>query len=103
MTPARKRSDGIRGRTAIALGLVAFLLMTTSVVWRRARGSAAAQRLHTLGARIDELRAQGARLEGEVLSAKSRQKLVPRVQALGMKFPSDSQIIDLQAPPQGRR
>jgi hypothetical protein len=105
MTPARRGSAGsaIRGRSAIAIGLIAFLLVTTSVVWRRARGSAAAIRLHALGARIDELEAQRARLDGEVRRASSQVELVPKVQRLGMTFPSDSQIIDLQAPARGRR
>lgn len=88
----------LRGRSAIAIGLAAFLLVSTSVVWRRAKGSTAAIRLHTLGARIDELEAQRARLEGEVRRASSRVELVPRVQRLGMRFPSDSQVIDLPDP-----
>ena len=60
-----------RGRTAIALGLVTFLVVTTSVVFRRARGSAAANRLHELGSQVDELRAQRTRLDGEVKRAAS--------------------------------
>jgi len=88
----------IRGRTAIAVGLAAFLVVTTSVVWRRARGSEAASRLHRLGAQVDELQAQRARLDGEVRRASSQLELVPRVQRLGMHFPSDSQVIDLPDP-----
>ena len=96
---ARKGTAGsIRGRTAIAMGLAAFLVVTTSVVWRRAEGSAAAIRLHSLGSRIDELESQRARLDGEVRRASSRQELAPRAQRLGMRFPSDSQIIDLPDP-----
>jgi hypothetical protein len=96
---ARKSAAGsIRGRTAIAMGLAAFLVVTTSVVWRRAQGSAAAIRLHSLGLRIDELEAQRARLDGEVRRASSRQELAPRVQRLGMRSPSDSQVIDLPDP-----
>jgi type VI protein secretion system component VasK len=89
---------GIRGRTAIAIGLAAFLAVTTSVIWRRARGSEAATRLHRLGAQVDELQAQRARLEGEVRRASSQMELVPRVQRLGMRFPSDSQVVDLPDP-----
>ena len=80
------------------MGLAAFLLVTTSVVWRRAQGSTAAIRLHALGSRIDELEAQRARLDGEVRRASSQQELAPRVQRLGMRFPSDSQVIDLPDP-----
>ena len=92
------KSGAIRGRTAIAMGLAAFLLVTTSVVWRRARGSTAAIRLHELGARIDELHAQRARLDGEVRRASSQVELVPRMQRLGMRVPSDSQVIHLPDP-----
>jgi hypothetical protein len=95
---ARAARGGIRGRTAIALGLGAFLVVTSSVVWRRATGSAAAIRLHALNSRIDELEAQRARLDGEVRRASSRQELGPRAQRLGLHFPSDSQVIDLPDP-----
>ena len=95
---AKAARGQVRGRTAIAIGLAAFLLVTTSVVWRRAQGSSAAIRLHALGSRVDELKAQRARLEGEVRRASSRQELAPRALRLGMRFPSDSQVIDLPDP-----
>jgi hypothetical protein len=88
----------IRGRTAIALGLLTFLVVTTSVVFRRAKGSAAATRLHQLGAQVDELRAQRTRLDGEVLRASSQGVLGPKAQRLGLRIPSDSQVIDLPDP-----
>ena len=88
----------LRGRTAIAIGLAAFLLVTTSVIWRRAEGSAAANLLHALGARLGELEAQRARLDGEVRRASSQVELVPRLQRLGLRVPSDSQVIDLPDP-----
>ena len=87
-----------RGRTAIALGLATFLVVTTSVVFRRARGSAAANRLHELGSQVDELRAQRTRLEAEVRRAGSISVLGPRVERLGLRTPSDSQVIDLANP-----
>ncbi|HET8772336.1 MAG TPA: hypothetical protein VFP80_01040, partial [Thermoanaerobaculia bacterium] len=64
----------------------------------RAEGSAAALRLHSLGSRIDELQAQRARLDGEVRRAASRQQLGPRAQRLGLRLPSDSEVIDLPDP-----
>jgi hypothetical protein len=100
MAAAARRGRGLtlRGRTAVALALAGFLVVTTSVTLRRARGSQAAARLHELGARFDELQARRTRLEGEVRRAASRMELVPRVQRLGMRFPSDSQVIDLALP-----
>lgn len=85
----------------MALGLAAFLVVTTSVTFRRARGSVAAARLHELGAEHAELQAQRTRLEGEVRRAASRMELAPRAARLGMRLPSDSQVIDLPDP--GRR
>ncbi|HEX9565960.1 MAG TPA: hypothetical protein VF981_18415 [Gemmatimonadaceae bacterium] len=101
MAKAAGRRVALRGRTAVALGLAGFLVITTGVTLRRAQGSVAAERLHSLGAEFDELQAQRSRLEGEVRRASSRVELVPRVQRLGMRFPSDSQVIDLALP--GRR
>jgi Flp pilus assembly protein TadB len=95
---ASRRVTGLKGRTAIAIGLAAFLVVTTSVVWRRARGTEAASRLHRLGAQVDELQAQRAKLDGEVRRASSQMELAPRVQRLGMRFPSDSQVVDLPNP-----
>lgn len=92
------RRVGLRGRSAIALGLAVFLAVATSVVWRRARGNIAAARLDSLGALVNELEAQRARLDGEVRRASSRVELVPRAQRLGLHFPSDSQVIDLPDP-----
>lgn len=93
-----KRRGGVRGRAAIAIGLGAFLVVATSVVWRRAKGSSAAAHLHDLGVQVDELQAQRARLQGEVRRASSRVELAPRVQRFGMRVPSDSQVIDLPDP-----
>ncbi len=82
----------------MALGVAGFLAVTTSVTWRRARGNQVAARLHDLGSRFDQLQAQRTRLEGEVRRAASRVELVPRVERLGMRFPSDSQVIHLPLP-----
>lgn len=92
------RGVTVRGRTAIAIGLAAFLVVSTSVVWRRARGNVAAARLDSLGALVNELEAQRARLENEVRRASSQLELVPRAQRLGLRVPSDSQVIDLPDP-----
>ena len=94
----RKGRGAVRGRTAIAIGLVAFLVVTSSVVWRRARGSAAAASLHDLGTELAELQAQRAKLDGEVRRASSLVELAPKFQRLGLRSPSDSQVIDLADP-----
>lgn len=95
---ARRRGVAVRGRTAIAIALGAILVVTSSVTWRRAVGSVAAARLDSLRAEQDELQAVRSRLDAEVRRASSQVELVPRVQRLGMRFPSDSQVIDLPEP-----
>lgn len=92
------RGVALRGRTAIAIGLAAFLLVSTSVVWRRARGNATAARLDSLGARVNELEAVRTRLEGDVRRAGSQVDLRPRAERLGLRVPSDSQVIVLPDP-----
>jgi cell division protein FtsL len=77
------------------LSILAFLVVATSVVWRRSLGSAAARRLHVLVMQRTELEAERARLLGEIRRATSQVELVPVVARLGMRFPSDSQVVFL--------
>ena len=82
----------------VALVLASFLLVATSVIWRRSLGSQQARRLHALGAKRSELEAQRAQLDGEVRRAVSRPKLVPAAERLGMRVPDDSQVVWLSRP-----
>jgi len=87
----------------VALVLASFLAVTTSVVWRRSLGSGQAQRLQALSTQRAALDAQHAQLEGDVRRAASLLGLARDAQRLGMKVPSDSQVIFLVRPrPQGR-
>jgi hypothetical protein len=98
-----KRAVGLRGRSIVGLSLAAFLVVASSVVWRRAVGSTQARDLHALGAKLAELEAQRAQLDGQVRRAISRPQLVPVAQRLGMKVPDDSQVIWLARPASGVR
>jgi hypothetical protein len=99
-----KRRVGPRGRTRVALGLAAFLVVTSSVIWRRSHGNAEARRLHALGTEAAALDAQRAELENAVRRAASQVQLAPLAQRLGMRTPNDSQVIWLPAPdPRERR
>ena len=93
------RRVGLRGRTIVAIVLGASLFVATSVIWRRSRGSAAAQELHTLGTRVTDLEAQRAQLETDIRRASSLERLAPVVQRFGMRIPSDSQVITLPSQP----
>jgi hypothetical protein len=99
MAPSRVRGKaGVRGRKLVAIILATFLFVTTSIVWRRSHGSEQARVLHTLGSRRAELEAERAQLEGEISRATSQVQLAPLVRALGMRVPSDSQVILLPRP-----
>lgn len=86
-----------RGRLQVALGLVAFLAVTTLIVWRRSHGLAEARRLDALVSEQAMLAAQRADLEAEVQRLSSRSVLTPVVERLGMRVPRADQVILLPA------
>jgi cell division protein FtsL len=89
-----------RGRPAIALALLGFLLVTTGVIWRRSYGISQSRTLRDLERNRVELEAQNARLESEVREAASRARLAPIAeQRLRLHVPNDSQVVILQSPP----
>lgn len=90
-----------RGRTIVALALAGFVLVATSVIWRRSYGISQARAIRQLGARQTQLEAEKATLEAAVRDAASRVRLGPVVERrLDMHVPSDSQVIIL---PRSRR
>jgi cell division protein FtsL len=94
-----KRRLKWRGRSVVAVVLLAFLVVTTAIVWRRSLGHTEALELQKLSRRIVELKAERAKLQTELVSATSRSRLGPLVeQRLGMRVPADSQSIDLPRP-----
>ena len=94
-----KRRVARRGRVYIALGLVAFLLVAAGVVWRRSVGVVKATELHALDRKRAELEAERAKLVSDIRSATSLGRLGAVVsQRLGMRVPSDSQLIRLPRP-----
>lgn len=98
-----KRAVARPGRVAIALALVAFLLVATGVVWRRSVGVAKARELHTLDRHQAELQAERAKLVTDIRSGSSLGRLGAVVsQRLGMRIPSDSQLIRLPRPTPAR-
>ncbi|MBV6521490.1 MAG: hypothetical protein MNPFHGCM_01628 [Gemmatimonadaceae bacterium] len=87
-----------RGRL-IATTLLIFLVVATSVVWRRTRGMAAARSLQTLASSRAELESRRLQLESDIVTLASRGKLGVRVESrLGLHVPNDSQVILLPLP-----
>lgn len=81
----------------VALVLVAFVLLASLVIWRRSVGIAGAGELRELGQRKLQLEGDRARLARDIRAASSRERLVPIAeQRLGMRVPSDGQMIILE-------
>jgi len=86
-----------RGRSVVALTLFGFVLVATSVIWRRSFGHSQSRLVQQLERQRMDLRAQRAQLEREIREAASRDKLTPLVeQRLRLRMPSDSQVIVIQ-------
>lgn len=89
----------LRGRTLVVIALAGFVLVATSVIWRRSYGIAQARAIRQLGTRRTQLEAEKATLEAAVRDAASRVRLGPIVESrLDMHVPSDSQVIILPRP-----
>ena len=89
-----------RGRLILAAGLVGFVLVATSVIWRRGYGIAESKNVRQLESQRTQLDAQKAVLEAQIRDASSRVRLGPIVeQQLNMHVPNDSQVIILHRPP----
>ncbi len=87
----------LRGRSMVALVLVALVLLASLVIWRRSVGIAGAQEMRELGQARLQLEGDRARLERDIRAASSREKLVPVAeQRLGMRVPPDGQMIILE-------
>lgn len=86
-----------RGRSVVALTLFGFVLVATSVIWRRTFGQSQSRVVQALERQRADLRAQRAQLQREIRDAASRDKLTPVVeQRLHLRMPSDSQVIVIE-------
>ncbi|MGI9139813.1 MAG: hypothetical protein ACR2GJ_01745 [Gemmatimonadaceae bacterium] len=92
-----KSRVALRGRSMVALVLVAFVLLTSLVIWRRSVGISGARELRELGQMRLQLEGDRARLARDIRAASSRERLVPVAeQRLGMRVPSDDHMIILE-------
>ena len=92
-----KSRVALRGRSVVALVLIAFVLLTSLVIWRRSFGIAGARELRELGQTKLQLEGDRARLARDIRAASSRERLVPVAERrLGMRVPADGQMIILQ-------
>jgi len=78
------------------------VLLASLVIWRRSVGIAAAREMREIGQTRLQLEGDRARLARDIRAASSREKLVPIAeQRLGMRVPSDDQMIILERRPGG--
>jgi hypothetical protein len=83
----------------VALGLVLFLLVTTSVVWRRSTGVRTGRQIERLLEEKRALLAQEKYLEGQLRRATSRRNVVQEAQRrLGMIRPNEAQTRFIATP-----
>jgi cell division protein FtsL len=89
----------MKGRGLVALLLAGFVLVATGVIWRRSVGVSQTRAVQRLEQQRADLTARRAALEGEIRDATSRARLA-RVaeEQLGLRVPSDSQVITLPRP-----
>lgn len=108
MSPAAKARGGRggkaggrgRGRSLVALVLVGFVLVAVGVIWRRSHGFSREREIAVLEQKRTQLEGERARLELEIRDLSSRARLAPIAeQRLGMRIPSDSQVIDIRRDP----
>ena len=86
-----------RGRSVVALTLFGFVLVATSVIWRRTFGQSQSRVVQRLERQRSDLRAQRLHLQREIREAASRDKLTPMVeQRLRLRMPNDSQVIVIE-------
>src|SRR5207245_1038557 len=83
----------------LAVWLIAFLAVAWIVIARYNSSLAMARELSELRTRRANLEGHRADLERRMRAAESRAVLVPRAQRLGLRLPSDSEIILLPLPP----
>lgn len=89
-----RRPTRRRGRSLVAMALLGFVLVATSVIWRRTFGYSQSRTLIELERRRANLEARRAQLHREVRDAASSARLGPVAeQRLRMRIPPDSQVI----------
>lgn len=94
-----KRRVRRRGRSGLALALVAFVLVAVLVVWRRTVGVEAERALAMMADQRRTLEAERARLEAQLREAESRGRIAPIAERrLGMRVATDSQYVVLSRP-----
>jgi cell division protein FtsB len=102
-TPVRSRGP-LKGRALVAAGLVLFLAVSTSVVWRRSNGVRNNKQIQRLQDEKRSLMAQEKSLEGQLRRATSRRNVVQEAERrLGLVRPDEAQTRFISVPASGAK
>jgi hypothetical protein len=85
-----------RGRWYVAGGLIVFVIVAAAVIARRSYGHKEGLELTALQRRKAALESERVRLDQQIRDGSSMSVIVPKAQRLGMRMPSESQIIVLR-------
>jgi cell division protein FtsL len=96
---AARRRVKPRGRSWLALALLAFVLVAIAIVWRRGVGMRQTREVEALLRQRLDLEAQRAGLEADIRAALSLARIAPLAERrLGMHVAADSQLVYLARP-----
>lgn len=99
-----KRQVAARRRSAIALVLIGFVLMTTGVIARRVAGVRQQREIRDLNRKREALESERIKLEAAIRDASSRARLQPIAERrLNMHIPASGQQIILKHPSRAPR
>ena len=100
MAATRTRRRGpLKGRSLVAIGLFAFVAVTSLVVWRRSVGAGTEREIAAAQSEKRSLETERVTLERDLKSARSRQRVVAEAERrLGLHVASDSQTRVLAEP-----
>ncbi|MFC1640213.1 hypothetical protein ACFL3B_05570 [Gemmatimonadota bacterium] len=93
----------LKGRIWIAMWLAFALVVLLWVVSRDTSGFMTASELGSLRNERSVLQAEKADLMRRIREAESRAVLIPRAESMGLRLPTDSEIVILQSPMPERR
>ena len=93
MPTTRAKRTKLKGRSLVALGLLAFVCVTSLVIWRRSVGVSTAKAMREATALKRSLTTDRLTLERNLRDAQSRREVVAEAERrLGLHVASDSQV-----------
>ncbi len=102
MGAARRRTP-FKGRSLVAIGLLAFMVVTSLVVWRRSVGVSTAKAMRAAQLEKRSLETERMTLKRDIEEAQTRPRIVAEAQRrLGLHVAPDSQtrvLPDAGSPP----